>query len=62
MPSIKINNKYSYFDMNNEYPYCTTKPKYINDIQYMNEEKTMKYLISTKENGTDSICRTSNKR
>lgn len=50
MPSIKIkiNNEYSYFDMNNKYPYCTTKPKYINDIKYMNEEEEMKYLINNK--------------
>ena len=50
MPSvkIKINNDYSYFDKNNENPYCTTKPKYINDIKYMSEEETMIYLINTK--------------
>lgn len=46
----KINNEYSYFDKNNENLYCTTKPKYINDIKFMSEEETMNYLISVKEN------------
>lgn len=26
------------------------KPKYIQEIKYMNEEEEMKYLIKTKEN------------
>lgn len=48
MPSIKINNEYSHFDVNNKNSYCTTKPKYINDIKYMNEEEEMIYLINNK--------------
>ena len=50
MPSIEIktNNEYSYFDKNNENPFCTTKPKYINNIKYMNEEEEMIYLINNK--------------